>query len=172
MKRAKSSEPSSSASENKVATIQSHIVGHIDNGTGFYYPDLAFEAPCCPEFQSRALFLIDDCPALTLERLRFTGPKWTIVDNLTNNCIIVQRNDAVTLLLASGNKPCIVSNTENTKAPSGVWMHGCTPLDQELLQAYYNEIIDILPTDHYKKNSVVCLVLCLFPLKLLRLSWN
>lgn len=158
--------------ENGNTTIQDHIIGHIDNGVGFYYPDLAFETSSFPIFQSRSLFLINGCPAQTLERLWDPDNKWTIVDNLSNECIVIQRNNARTLFIAPGNKPCIMSNTENKTAQVGIWMHGYAPLDQELTRAYYNEIIEILPTDHYKKNSTIYLVLCIFPLQLLRLSWS
>lgn len=168
-----SSTSSSEEEKDNSATqhISFYVIGHIDYGFGFYYADLAFAAPDPPVFQCRALFVINDCPALALERL-WNAPNWNFVDNFNDECILIQKKGARVLYISNGNKPCITSNTENIPCPDGMWMHGCTPLDQQCIKQCYEEIQnDILPTDHHREHSEICLVLCLFPLKLMKLAW-
>lgn len=156
--------------ENK-SLVAPCVIGHIDYGFGFYFPDLGLAMPEPPIFQSRALFVIDNCPAPALERL-WDASNWNLVDNLNDECILVQKKDTHLLYISNGNKPCIVSNTENTPCPVGMWMHGCTPLDQQYIKHYYEEIQrDILPTNHHREHSAIYLVLCVFPLKLMKLAW-
>lgn len=155
--------------ENDNFDYRKYVVGYMDRGFGFHYPDMEYACSGISHssgYSYSGLLLITGVDLLKI--LHFFGLNthlFTVIDNIDDKSLLVKINTSLNgmdMMIENSPNACIVSCTENTKPRIGTWHSFFYKIFAQYMAETANRIWE------YLKGVKIFLVVNTVPFKILR----